>query len=90
MTVHYVFPVMRPGVKKMINGDIGETKQEARQLWMAGPRAMSRAGFGRDRVIRHTSKSRVQMQASSRLKPVPLQQRVQSVRTDMNADVGPA
>lgn len=32
MRVHYVFPVMRPGVKKMINGDIGETKQEARQL----------------------------------------------------------
>lgn len=36
MRVHYVFPVMRPSVKKMINGDIGETKQEARQLWMAG------------------------------------------------------
>ena len=29
-TVHYVFPVMRPGVKKMISGDIGKTRQEAR------------------------------------------------------------
>lgn len=45
MTVHYVFPVMRPSVKKMINGVIGETKQEARQLWMAGLRAMGRMGF---------------------------------------------
>jgi len=90
MTVHYVFPVMRPGVKKMINGDIGETKQEARQLWMAGLRAVGGTGFGGERVIRHTAKSWVQMRASSRLKPVPLKQRVQSVRTDMNADVGPA
>lgn len=48
MRVHYVFPVMRPGVKKMINGDIGETKQEARQLWMAGPRAMGRKGLSRE------------------------------------------
>ena len=30
------------------------------------------------------------MRASSRLKPVQLKRRVQSVRTDMNADVGPA
>lgn len=52
MRVHYVFPVMRPGVKKMINGDIGETKQEARQLCMAGLRAMGWRGFGREKPWR--------------------------------------
>ncbi len=80
MRVHYVFPVMRPSVKKMINGDIGETKQEARQLWMAGLRAMGRMGFSREDVRRHTAGLRVRLQAPSRLKPVPLKQRVQSVR----------
>ena len=54
---------------------LGSVRKQRAQSVRLGVDATCGTGFSRERDIRHAAELRVHVQASSRLKPVPLKQR---------------